>query len=241
VDGSLSEETDAIVFATGYDYRVPYLTRGGRLEVVDNGREQRDDSLSTNLRYIRPLYRHVFALDPAIPRTALAFIGLPMFVSNAISNTAQATLIAHALANDSAIPSREEMLKDLLDYEARLRAAGLDPNYVAHRIVPLPGEPSGAGLRYPDEVVRVLQDRGLGGYGTIPPVGEVFAPEWRKYGSGHTTLLKRGWERIEATGPDAIKVWVGDVKTEEGWADVMYKLVKWEERHEEDDDDLIST
>jgi hypothetical protein len=65
-DGSEMENIDTVILATGYQVNVPFLTRSGRLDIVPDG-QQGDHHLTTNLRYIRPLYRQVFALDDELP------------------------------------------------------------------------------------------------------------------------------------------------------------------------------
>ncbi|KAI0031621.1 hypothetical protein K488DRAFT_30306, partial [Vararia minispora EC-137] len=233
-DGTAAAGVDTVLLATGYAVRVPFLTRGGRLPVLAPAEQAGDDGqLSTCLRYVRPLFRHVFALDAALPPTALAFVGLPVFVANAPSSTAQALLVAHAIADSAVLPSRKAMLADLHAQEERLRAVGYDPAYVGHRLIPLPGSSdTDASAAYQDALVRILQDAGYGGRGAIPPVGTNFTENWRRIGRENGVLLRRGWERVEEGGSRSVQEWVGGVRTEKQWADVMRKLVRWEEEKE---------
>ena len=79
-------------------------------------------ALTTNLRYIFPLYEHIFSLSPAFPSNALAFVGLPVLIANCPSDRAQALFISHAIADPSVLPPRGEMLDALVAREASVRA-----------------------------------------------------------------------------------------------------------------------
>jgi hypothetical protein len=228
-DNTSAPHIDTVVLATGYEHRVPFLSRGGLLPVVPRA-AQTDGALSTCLRYVRPLFRHSFALDPRLPPTALAFVGLPIFVANAVASTAQALVIGHAIADASVLPSRAAMLADLHAQEDRLRAAGLDPGEVGHRLVSLPrddGELRG-GAAYQDDLVRILQDAGRGGVGGVPPAGRNFTDAWRTGSRDDAGLLRRAWDRVESEGAQAVREWIGGVETEEEWVEVMRNLVQWE-------------
>ncbi|KZV69811.1 FAD/NAD-P-binding domain-containing protein [Peniophora sp. CONT] len=233
-DGSQLSEIDAVVLATGYDLKVPFLTRGG---LLPEQRPPDSNSLSTNMRYIRPLWRHIFALDPELPPTALSFVGLPIFVANALDSSAQGLLIGHALANPGILPTRAEMLNELHAREDAERAAGLDPEYIGHRILALPGEDPLAGMQYTESLVRYLQEHGLSGVGTIPPLGKNFTDPWRIQCNRDTFLLRRTWKRVEALGPEAAEEWVSGVKSEQDWVKMMDRLAEWG-RQQEDEDEL---
>lgn len=86
-------------------------------------------TLTTNLRYIHPLHQHIFAIDPRIPTNSLAFIGLPVWIANAPSDYAQGIYVAHAIAQDSLLPSRDTLLEELRQAEDDLRRAGIDPKH----------------------------------------------------------------------------------------------------------------
>lgn len=233
-DGSQLSEIDVVVLATGYDLKVPFLTRGG---LLPEQRPTDSDSLSTNMRYIRPLWRHIFALDPELPPTALSFVGLPIFVANALDSSAQGLLIGHTLASPNLLPTRAEMLDELHAREDAERAVGLDPEYIGHRILALPGEDPLAGMQYTESLVRYLQEHGLAGVGTIPPLGENFTDPWRIQCNRDTFLLRRTWKRVEALGPKAAEEWVSGVKSEQDWVKMMDRLAEWG-RQQEDEDEL---
>ncbi|TFK49540.1 FAD/NAD(P)-binding domain-containing protein [Heliocybe sulcata] len=119
-----------ILLATGYEYIVPFLPTLSMSSSINYS----TTSLSTNTRYIRPLYRHVLALDPVLPTNALAFIGLPMWVATAPSDYTQGLFAAHAIANGSMLLSRETMLSELEARERALEDTGMDPFFIGHRL-----------------------------------------------------------------------------------------------------------
>ncbi|KAJ3550836.1 hypothetical protein NMY22_g205 [Coprinellus aureogranulatus] len=75
----------------------------------------------------------------------------------------------------------------------------------------------------------------------IPDNGRKFVEEWRRR-IWTFDYLKRGWKRLEALGE--AHEWVKDVRTEEEWADLMYRVNAWQEQWEEENavpfiDDLL--
>lgn len=238
-DGSSLEGIDTILLATGYEYRIPFLTRGGHLDITRKTHTPpvaQQDHLTTNLRYIRPVFKHIVALDAAYPPGALFFIGLPIFVANAISDVAQALFIGYALADPAVLPARADMLADVAADEERIRRAGLDPADVGHRMFALPGEEDqDGGAHYQDSVVRFLQERGLSGRPGVPESGRNWTEGWRRLGRGQAGLLRKAWERVESKGEDYERHWLDGVRTEEEWAELMKRLVEWEEKGEQEE------
>lgn len=251
-DDSELTHIDTVILATGYDYRIPFLTAGGHLDEISTSvtldsthpatiAASESQHLVTNHRYIRPLFSHVLSLDTAYPLGALYFIGLPVFVANAISDTAGALFTAHTIANASLLSSREEFLEDLSRQEREVSRVG-DPWYIGHRQVNTQG-PSEESNQ--DRLVRYLQDRGVdqdddtGGShrhdsGIIPPKGKNFTEDWRILGRGQGDLLKKGWERVKASGRDTVRQWLAGRETEEEWADLLRKLIRWEKEQEKE-------
>lgn len=153
-DGSLLD-VDAVLLATGYEIRKPFLEEGGVL-VTDREARSSDsypDQLVTNTRYIFPLHQHIFSLSPSYPVNALAFIGLPSAIANCPSDIAQSLFVAHVILNATLLPSRNELLRHLAEQEDGLRKAGYDPYNIGHRL------PTNTSSDYQDELVDYLKDQ----------------------------------------------------------------------------------
>ncbi|KAL0951308.1 hypothetical protein HGRIS_008015 [Hohenbuehelia grisea] len=217
---SSSLEVDAILSATGYEVRVPFLSRGNALATDANihSNETYTQGLTTNLRYLFPLYRHIVSLCPNHAPRALAFIGLPIFIANAPSDGAQSLLVAHMIANSSATPSRDDALRELATYEEYLRREGYDPYTRGHRLI------NGEGSDYQDGVVRLLKERGV-----IPNDGRPYVEQWRRDIEKYQ-YMKRGWKRVEELG--VADEWLRGVRTETQWSDLMKRLDQWQKEYE---------
>ncbi|PIL35194.1 hypothetical protein GSI_02984 [Ganoderma sinense ZZ0214-1] len=225
-DGSALHDVDALILGTGYEFRIPFLSAPcSSVLAVDKhptANSTTARTLVTNLRYVFPLHRHIFSLHPGIPPTALAFIGLPVLVANCPSDMAQSLLVAHAIANSSILPSREEMLRDLFAREEKIRGEGLDPYYIGHRLV----AESETDHDYQDAVVQYLKD-----VGALPQDGKKYVEPWRRLGRQNSRLLGRAWERVKQRGEES--KWLDGVRTEDEWADLMSRLTEWQRIYEE--------
>ncbi|KAI0823164.1 FAD/NAD-P-binding domain-containing protein [Trametes gibbosa] len=225
-DGTSLSDVDAIILGTGYQFRIPFLSPPhSSVLAVDPATAHNSSTARTlisNLRYIFPLYRHIFSLAPTLPPTALTFVGLPVLVANCPSDLAQSLLVAHALANASVLPSREEMLADLVKREETFRAEGLDPYHVGHRLI----SPSETDHDYQDDVVEYLKR-----VGALPQDGRKYVEDWRRLGRNESRLLGRGWERLVHSGQE--REWLEGVETETQWADLLTRLAEWQRAYEE--------
>ncbi|KAH9000382.1 FAD/NAD-P-binding domain-containing protein [Lactarius akahatsu] len=219
-DGTSLPQIDTVLLATGYELRVPFLSFIRNTSLSTPLPDPHDcDALTNNGRYLRPLFRHVLSLAPTHAPLALAFIGLPIFVSNGISDFAQALLVAHALADPALLPPASALLADLRAQEAALD----NPARIGHRIV----QPGG-GTAYQDELVAILQDSGREG-GGIPSRGTRFTEPWREFATRESGRLRLAWLKIEALGKDEVRKWLGSVKRgdEAEWVDLMERLAEW--------------
>ncbi|KAI0642999.1 FAD/NAD-P-binding domain-containing protein [Trametes meyenii] len=226
-DGTSLEDVDSLILGTGYEFRVPLLSKSDTpILAVDPDttfNSTTAPTLISNLRYIFPLYRHIFSLAPGLPATALAFIGLPVLVANCPSDIAQSLLVAHALADPSILPNRAGALADLVAREETLRGEGLDPYYVGHRLI----SPSETDHDYQDSLVEYLKD-----VGALPKDTPKFVEEWRRLGRAQSRLLGRGWERAVQLGQD--REWLDGVETEAQWADLLTRLAEWQQAYEKE-------
>ncbi|KAF8269764.1 hypothetical protein EI94DRAFT_1573076 [Lactarius quietus] len=214
-DGTSLPHIDTVLLATGYDLRFPFLSSIRNTSVSTPLPDPDDcDGLTTNGRYLRPLFRHVFSLAPTHAPHALAFIGLPP----SMCDFAQALLVAHTFVDPSLLPPTSALLADLRAQEATLD----NPARVGHRIVQPGGNPA-----YQDALVAILQDRGLHG-GGIPPRGTAFTEPWRVFATKEISNLRGAWLKLEARGEDEVRKWLGTVKRgdEVEWADLMVRLLE---------------
>ncbi|KIP05566.1 hypothetical protein PHLGIDRAFT_25039 [Phlebiopsis gigantea 11061_1 CR5-6] len=238
-DGTALTDVDSLILATGYQFLAPFLVHYPKNSGVSSPalihspdssvNSTTAQSLTTNTRYIYPLYEHIFSLSPAFPPTALAFVGLPVLIANCPSDRAQALFISHAIADPSVLPSRGEMLDALVLREENLRERGYDPYYYGHKMV---GGDSEA-QAYQNALVRYLKQQGK-----LPEDEKDYVEPWRVMARQQSQLIGRAWSRVEELGEQ--NKWLDGVRTEDEWADVMQRLadwqVKWEERHGKDFD-----
>ncbi|PSR74330.1 hypothetical protein PHLCEN_2v9947 [Hermanssonia centrifuga] len=230
-DGTSLTSVDSLVLATGYEFRVPFLAQSPptsgivspALEVAPSTTANSTTAqvLTSNLRYIFPLYEHIFSLSPAHPPTALAFVGLPVLIANCPSDRAQALLVAHAIADPTILPSRDGMFTALLRREDNMRQRGYDPYVYGHKMVGGDTEAQD----YQNALVRYLKQ-----HGKLPDDGKDYVESWRKASRVHSALLARGWTRIESEGEQ--QKWLEGVETEDEWADLMQRLAAWQEEWE---------
>ncbi|KAJ7716916.1 hypothetical protein DFH07DRAFT_934075 [Mycena maculata] len=222
LDGT-SVDADVVILGTGYENLFPFLEAGGMIRTDPSARRAGDDDnilLHTNTRYVFPLHEHILTLASGLPVTALAFIGLPVFVANCPSDRIQALYAVHAMANSSLLPSRDALLSELDERENWIRAQGEDPYRVGHRQLK-PG-----GHDYQDGLWRYLQT-----HGAVPDDGEPYVEAWRRNMTEIGAALKRGWQRIERLGRQ--REWLAGVETEEEWAALQERIARWQMRWEE--------
>jgi hypothetical protein len=230
VNGTALHDVDALVLATGYELRIPFLSAPHSSAIREIQPQERvpdsrhAQTLVTNQRYLYPLHAHVLSLSPALPPAALAVIGLPMGVANCFSDSAQALYAAHAIANASVLPPREDLLDELVAEEAQLAAIGHDVYVRGARLTAWPAHSHD----YADALVQRLRERGA-----LPP-GAPYTDAWRRWAWNRPILglSTRAWQRIRALGPDEELRWTADAHSEEDWVRVMQRVAKWQEQWE---------
>jgi len=233
-NGVMLPDVDAILPATGYSLEVPFLTAGRLLDVVDSNDTQPDTHLTTNGRYIRPLYEHTVSLDPRYPLGALHFNSLLTYNPTGGTNLAQALFTAYTLADPSLLGTRDELLAGLKKREKLVRENGIEPGRLGHKPQPGYGELLGhlGDGPFQDQLVHILRDRGLAGYPGIPEVGFNFTESWRVWAIMQDLDLLEGWlYRLQEEGDAWEQEYVGGQRTEADYLDAMRRFVDWCAEH----------
>ena len=253
-DGTEVFDVDIVVLATGYEYRFPFLdpadpysrpTRGlpahERHAVMTTNasaysRPKGENRLTLNLKYLFPTDRQIVSLSPLHPLNALLFIGLPFPIVSAPSAVAQSLFAGHLIARpDQVYPTshitghegwnetlaRELLIKNLTALEDRLADEGFDVYHLGHKLN-IGSYYSGSG--YQDSLVAHLQSHGL-----VPPHdgGYIFVEPWRIIRAKDRLQLRIIWMEIESRGEEEAKRWLDGVETEEEWADLMVRVLRW--------------
>ena len=256
-DGTEVSDVEVVILATGYNHHFPFLdpsdpynqpsgelpTNGRHVIMTTNAsahsRPEGEQRLTTNPNYIFPLARQIVSLSSLHPLNALFFIGLPFPGANALNGIAQSVFAGHLIAHpDRVYPTsditgqkgwnetlvREMLLKNLTAFENRVASEGFDVYHLGHMM--------NFGLytdaEYQDSLIAHLQTQGL-----VPPRGRgyIFVEPWRTRARGKILELRRIWKEIESRGGEEVKRWLDGVETEDEWADLMDRLVKWGEEH----------
>jgi hypothetical protein len=168
------------------------------------------------------------------------FIGLPFPTAYAASDIAQSIFAGHLIARpDHVYPTshitgregwnetlaRELLLKNLTALEDQLAKEGFDIYHLGHRM----NLEWYTEDKYQDSLIAHLQSQGL-----VPRQdGEyVFVEPWRTRARSKLFELRRLWKEIEGRGEEEVKGWLDGVETEKDWADLMDRLVEWNEGYE---------
>ncbi|KAF8213522.1 FAD/NAD(P)-binding domain-containing protein [Mycena galopus ATCC 62051] len=227
-NGTTLPDVDTIILATGYEVRVPFLTATNFLdashELPLNGVR-----LSTNGRYISPLYEHTVSLDSRYPPGALYFISLLTYNPTGMTNTAQATFAAYTIANTSLLGTRAELRAALARREQRVRDAGAEPERYGHKVIL--GYENGL---YQDVLVRSLiaRDPKLAGAPGVPREGFNLTERWREWAGENTDRVLVGWyEMLEERGEGWEEEFVRGQRTEADYLDTMRRFLElWDRR-----------
>uniref|UniRef100_A0A0D9WUR2 Flavin-containing monooxygenase n=1 Tax=Leersia perrieri TaxID=77586 RepID=A0A0D9WUR2_9ORYZ len=107
-DGGESVIADTIIYCTGYNYSFPFLDIDGKVTVDDNR--------------VGPLFEHVF---PPSLAPSLSFIGIPAKVILPRFVEMQASWVAQVVSGKRTLPSPEEMMRAVEEYNAARDAAGV--------------------------------------------------------------------------------------------------------------------
>jgi hypothetical protein len=238
-DGSMisSFDADTIVLATGYEKRFPFLSAGGFLDEPSSLHKDSETSsspsrLSTNTRYIRPLFEHTLSLDPSYPLGSLYFNGLILSNPTGMTDIAQGLFAAHTIARPTLLESRERLMEMLEEREEMLRRDGYAPGWYGHKTNA--GYDKSLGP-YEDQLLRYLCSRGVLSGGDIPPPGQNFTEPWRLFGGMNAKQITFAWEAGEKKEGKKVwnEKWAKGTRTEEDYARAVEELVGWWERERE--------
>lgn len=256
-DGTEASDVEIVILATGYEYRFPFLDPSDPYNRPTNDissyerrgvmttnasarrRSEGEDRLTTNLKYLFPLDRHIVSLSPLHPLNALLFIGLTFNNAYAPSSIAQSLFAGHLISQPSRVypiphltghegwnetSARELLLNNLTAFENRLASEGFDVYRLGHRM--------NLGwyteAEYQDSLVAHLQSKGL-----VPENdrGYIFTEPWRTWAGKNRVRLRKIWKEVESRGQEEARRWLDGVETEAEWADLMYRLAEWGEEH----------
>lgn len=230
VNGTALPEVDHILLATGYDTRVPFLTYGGFLDELDTD-QQPTDRLSTNSRYIHPLFEHTIALDSRYPVGALYFNSILLYNPTGTTNFAQALFAAYTIADPSLLATREALLAAMKKREELvLNEAGIAASRYGHRVDQGYGQLQGfqADGPFQDLLVHKLRDNGFAGYPGIPEVGFNYTETWRLYLMLKSFDVLEGWHvGLKELGDEWETEFIKGQRSEADYLDTTRRLVEW--------------
>ena len=205
-----------------------------------HARSEGEPRLTENLSCLFPIDKHIVSLSTLHPLNALLFIGLPYRTVYPPSSIAQSIFAGHLISQlDRVYPTsyvtgrgsswnetlaRELLLKNLTAFENQLADEGFDVYRLGHRM--------NLGWytqeEYQDSLISHLQSQGL-----VPRHdGYIFVEPWRARTRGKILKLIEIWKDIESRGEEEVKRWLGGAETEDEWAGLMDRLVRWGEENE---------
>jgi len=210
-DGSTLDGVDYILFATGYIHSSPFLPpeilRNELPPCVDN---ELPGELYNSGKHLFPLARHIIPLVPGLREDELAFIGLPWRVVPFPLVQAQAAVLVSIFTSHGPFLDRDLETRLILDrYQVLARQNGDDQAEIARQWHMLPGD------QHFDYREALLQ---LAGQET-----EARIPEWQRVIYRRKVELIKAWRMAVRDG--RAEGLVKGIETEDGWVDLMMKLL----------------
>ncbi|XP_031628582.1 senecionine N-oxygenase-like [Contarinia nasturtii] len=101
-DGT-SEKYAAIIYATGYEHKYPFLDKNTGIQVIEN--------------YVRPLYKQILNINHA----TMAFIGIPIVAAHMHMYDLQARFALKFISGRKKMPTKSTMQQDMLAKDADRR------------------------------------------------------------------------------------------------------------------------
>lgn len=83
----------------------------------------------------------------------------------------------------------------------------------------------GQGEAYQDNLFDIIRTRSKIPLPAYLQGKEKYVEEWRHFGRGKGVLLRKAWRRAIYQGVE--QEFLPEVRTEEAWAEVLYKIVEW--------------
>ncbi|KAF8330457.1 uncharacterized protein EI90DRAFT_3060812 [Cantharellus anzutake] len=217
-DGSSVTDVDSVILATGYRHIVPFLSAGDAL-VIDPKAKSHNTShihpppplpLTSNGKYMRPLYRHTMSLT--------------IFATRVI-------------ADPSLVADRISLLRELEEDEERLRRAGYDPDKRAHSLIDFTGQWQEANI-FMDGIIDFLKEKNVTGLPLLGSGGR-YVEDWRRRTDDLPTLIQMffTWRELEKRG-EAEKMVAGR-RTEEDWIELLDYMAAHPLPPTPDESDLI--
>ncbi|KAF8330455.1 uncharacterized protein EI90DRAFT_3060806 [Cantharellus anzutake] len=226
-DGSSVTDVDSVILATGYRYIVPFLIAGNALVIDPNARSHNTSHihpppllrLTSNGKYMHPLYKHTMSLSSYFPPSSLFVFALPRIPPPALGDSAQAIFATRVIADPSLVANRISLLRELEEDEERLRRAGYDPDKRAHTLVDL-GDLGQASNLWMESLIDFLKERNVTGL-PLPGSGGRYVDDWRRKHGDLRALVGMlfTWREVEKRG-ESEKLLAGR-RTEKDWAELL--------------------
>jgi len=208
-DGSVEQDIDKVVLATGYEYSIPFLSSIVSESKLDNFDA---DVLASNIHnssyHLYPLAKHIFPLVHRIPPSRLAFIGLLLRGTPFPLFEAQARAIVKVFREPHSLHIENERIKVVARLK-QLAGEGLQLPVILAKDWHRPTEPET--FVYRDELNEFagMKDR---------------VSEWEKDMWKWKVELRQEWRKLEKSGES--KQWVNGVHDEKEWIKIMYEVLE---------------
>ena len=212
VDGSTLNGVDHIIFATGYVHSSPFLPT----EILQNEPPPCVDNelpgeLYNSGKHLFPLARHLIPLVPRLREDELAFIGLPRRVVPFPFIQAQAAVLVSIFTSHGSFLDRDLETRLIIDrYQALARLHGNDQAVIARVWHNIPGDEQ---FDYQEDLFRIT---GL-------EETKARTPEWQRVIYRRKLELLKAWGAAVRDG--RAEGLVKGIGTEDGWVDLMNKLL----------------
>ena len=220
-------DVDSVILATGYSQIIPFLSAGDSLTVDPQAKSRNtshiypppDLPLTTNKKYIRPLYKHTMSLSSYFPPTSLFILGLAKVVPPALSGAAQSIFATHTIADPSLVGDRIALLRELEEEEELIRRAGFDPDQRAHLLFDHDGDSQQENI-FMEALLDFLKQRNVSDLPLLGSGGR-YVEDWRRRTCHLPTLGKMfyTWRELEKRG-EVQKLLIGR-RTEKDWVELL--------------------